>query len=290
MLTQSCKDGDRLHFWASLAKPDDDECDIVVSSNSLASGKLRTDETWNWLRTIPLDVMLIHQAEPAEGQTLLAFSENQSTAIASEGTIPEGESLRDSLKAQSDTEVLLKIVEGGLTYDNHFLRKQLGENKNDQGKLIAECEDHEIPASAHTLLGLVDVMARINYGEFSLVMSQHWSDRTKALWLLRDGGEPLIVVDAREQLGQLFIVPSMLIWRAAAGVVLADKHIPNFGKIDLIQYPDRYVWLLTYAGGKFGVRKFGINRQRRYDTTFEEQRPKDRLPSPEPFPIVAKAV
>jgi len=276
---------DASGYWACDTLPEDQGCVYWTKAPKKASDFVKGDG-WQAIKDIKLNLLISHcrrstvrGSENKNRNNHPFLSSDSRTALVHNGNVPEFDSLRSDYDVMSecDSEILLRMMERGPHYNLEYLRQQLGRLKGSGEKAIKDCPDEEVPLWSHSLLGLVDIFARINYGAMAVAIGERWEDGTRALWLFRDRERPLQVIDMRESLNQVYVVSEKRIWREAVEATPNARRYVK-GSTPIIEFPPMYIWLLTYREGeknKFGVRKFRINRQRRHDTTFEEERPDD---------------
>lgn len=277
---------DAAGYWASDASEDGA---VYWSKAPQKSSLFVKSDAWTILKSVKTNLFVGHcRRSTVKGSENINrnnhpfLTDDNRTALVHNGNVPEFEALRDGYNIISacDSEILLRMVERGSQYDLNFIRHQLGKLKADSDgqKKIEDCKDEEIPSWAWRVSGLIDIFARINYGAMAVAIGDRWPDGTRALWLFRDRDRPLYVVDLRETMGQVYAVSEKRIWREAVDATPTIKRYVK-GNTPIIEFPPMFIWLLTYRDdekdGKFKVRKFRINRQRRHNTTFEDERPKE---------------
>lgn len=272
---------DASGYWASDDVPDDKGFIYWSKAPKKAADFVQTEQ-WTELRGKSLNLLVSHcRRSSCKGSESINknnhpfISFDNRTALVHNGNVPEFNALRDSYDVMSDcdSEILLKIMERGLCYDNDFLRDQLGHLRSDTEKLIKDCTDAEMPIWTYKALGLMDIFARINYGAMAVAIGERWDNGTRALWLFRNAERPLHVIDMRQSLGQVYIVSEKQIWRDAVEATPSVKKYVK-GNTPIIVFPSMCIWMLTYSDKNgFAARKFKVNRQFRSDTTFEKERP-----------------
>ena len=272
---------DASGYWATNDKNDEGAV-VYFSKDALKSSCFVKSDSWKELKGKALTLLIAHcrksTAKGSENRNRNNHpftSKDYRTALVHNGNVPEFEALRNEydIISECDSEILLRMMERGAHYPIDFLKKQLKDLKSGNGKLIKDCKEEEIPGWSHKLLGLCDIFARINYGAMAVAIAEKWANNTRAIWLFRDKERPLHVVDMRESLGQIYVVSDKRIWREAVEALPSLKQYVK-GNTPIIEFPANYIWLLTLSPeGKFGVRKFRVNRQRNHSTSFEKERP-----------------
>lgn len=203
------------------------------------------------------------------------LSKNGDIALIHNGNVPEIDMLKSEygVKSDCDSEVLLKLIESGFYYDQDYLKNTLSELRVDITKKIKDLKEEEnVPDWCARMMGLRDLFARVNHGAMAVAVGEIWEDNTRALWLFRNHERPLHVIDLRNELGQIFFVSTPDIFRDVIKETSAKNIIPSDKGI--IEFPELGVWLLTCdTENKLQVRKWKIIRKRRFDTSFEKERP-----------------
>lgn len=276
---------DATGFWATEDK-ETPTSPIYFSKEPIKSTQFVNTEMWGLLKDKPINLFLGHcrkstcrGSENVNKNNHPFLSSDRRTALVHNGVIPEYDALRSNYKTMSDcdSEILLRIVETARRYPDEYIRNELKtlKVKGNSSDLIEKLDETaELPYFTHRLMGLRDIFARINFGAMAVCLGERLEDGTRALWLFRDRDRPLQVVDMRKTLGQIFIVSEKRIWRDAVEATPSAKPFVK-GNTPIIEFPAHYIWLLMVGPkGKFSVRKWKVNRQRKYSTTFEQERPK----------------
>ena len=218
-------------------------------------------------------------------------SEDYRTALVHNGNVPEHNTLRSSfdLKTDCDSEVLLRIIEQGSLYKPDYIKSQIGELSISQednpllfkdmpNGLFKDIPDDKIPFWAYRLMGLIDVFALINYAAMSVAVAEEWQDGTHALWVFRNDQRPLHLVDMTETLGQVYISSERQIIRKAFDDTPELQNILGSTPTPVIELPaNNDIWLIVCSpNGELSHLQFEINKTKKYDTTFEAERPADK--------------
>ena len=274
---------DASGYWAAESRhKNDDENVILFSKEPKQSTDFVKLDMWKEWRDRSINLLISHcrrsTVKGSENRNINNhpfLSSDYRTALVHNGNVPEFDALKPSYDVQSqcDSEILLRMMERGVQYNNSFLHKWLADLKADNGKLISSLSKDELPVWVPKLAGLMDIFARINYGAMAVAIGEKWLDGTRALWLFRDKERPLHVIDMRKTLNQVYIVSDKKIWRDSVESTLSCRGFvkPN---TSIIEFPENFIWLLTLSPkGELGVRKWHITRKRMLHTTFEEERP-----------------
>lgn len=127
------------------------------------------------------------------------------------------------LSSQCDSEILLRIFEGGEAYSQRDLKDVFGD------------VDH-----SHRLAGIKDIFSLINEGHMAVAIGERGLNGERLLWLFRNRHRPLWIVDMRESLGQVFFVSEPTIWEDAVQECSGVKGLAKTQK--LIELPTEEVW------------------------------------------------
>lgn len=273
---------DATGFWACEQGP---EGAIYFSKEPIrATEFLEKNKLWADWKGKNIDLMIAHcrKRTYANGSETINknnhpfVSKDYLTALVHNGNVPEFTVLKNNYEIEStcDSEILLRMLESGHTYDEEYLRKELASLRVDAERSIADLNNNEeIPHWSPRLLGLRDIFAQVNYGAMAVCIGERWDDGTHALWMFRDKERPLNVIDMRPELGQIFVVSTPKIWREG---VEACPEVLKVTKEDhkIIEFPEMFVWLLTLdLEGKIAAHKWKINKKPKHDTTWEKERP-----------------
>lgn len=284
LLKTETRGDDATGFWATEFSQNT----VFYSKRPDKAAKfVQENELWKGLKEHNIDLMVAHCRKRTYHNGIETVNKNNHpfvspdvmTALVHNGNVPEFDMLKKgySVKSDCDSEILLRMIQTGDFYDQEYLRQELSKLKLKQNehetRTIQDLDaEEQIPFWAPRLLGLRDVFAQVNYGAIATCIGEQWPDGTRALWLFRDKERPLHVIDMRPNLGQIFVTSTASIWREGVEACPAAKQLVH-SNMSIIEFPAMFVWLITLnLDGKFDVYKWKINKHRRYDTTFEEQR------------------
>jgi len=283
LLVQTETRGDNATgFWCS--EYIDGEDVIYYSKEPVKSSDFVKTDMWEQLTQVNADVLVSHCRKSSEkGSENININNHPfvtsdyRTALVHNGNVPEFDALKSdyALKSNCDSEILLRMLEHGESYDSKYSRQELAKLRIDSKRFVSDLkEKEEVPTWVHRLMGIRDIYARINWGAMAVAVGEKWPDGTSALWLFRDKERPLHVIDIQQKFGQIYVVSTIDIWRDAIEALPEMK--PYLDPTDsIIQFPAMYVWLITFSReGKFEFRKWKINKERRHDTTWDKERPK----------------
>ena len=285
---------DASGYWATVTGNDDNESPVYFSKAPEKSTDFVKSDMWQAWKKADIDLLVSHcrrsSMKGSENRNINNHpfvTEDMRTALVHNGNVPEFDALREgyNVVSQCDSEILLRMMERGNYYDADFMRKQLGSLKISKRKLIKDADDDALPTWAPKLTGLMDIFARITFGAMAVAIAERWVDGTRAMWLFRDRDRPLYVVDMRKTLNQVYVVSDKKIWRDS---VEATSTARSYVKpsTEIIEFPENWIWLLTLSpNGNFGVRKWGVTRQRKLETTFEAERPEPTEPKTKIKPL-----
>lgn len=125
--------------------------------------------------------------------------------------------------SQCDSEILLRVFEGGECYSPKELKDSLGEI--------------DMP---HRMAGCRDIFSFINHGHMAVAVGERGLDGERMLWLFRNQHRPLWIVDMRDSLGQVFFVSEPSIWDNAVNECSGAKNLCKTQK--LIELPTEEIW------------------------------------------------
>jgi len=272
---------DASGFWATNTANGDNGLAIFSKAAKKSTEFIKTDP-WLELKNRDLNLLISHcrrssskGSENKNRNNHPFFSKSYRTALVHNGNVPEFDVLRGKydIATECDSEILLRIMELGIRYPLDFLRQQLKKVKTIDGDLIKDLKDEDVPLWSHKVLGLADIFARINYGAMAVAIAERWEDDTRALWLFRDKDRPLQVVDMRETLGQVYVVSEKRIFREAVEATPSVRKYVK-GNTPILEFPPMYIWVLMLTtDNEISVKKMHVNRHRKYNTTFEQERP-----------------
>lgn len=143
-------------------------------------------------------------------------SSDKTLAVAHNGRIEEYRFLRKKyeVKSECDSEILLRILESA---DNYLLSELNGIN--------------------HRLAGIRDIFSYIDNGDMAVAVGERSSVGEHKLWLFRNEGRPLWIIDLRDTLGQIFFISDPFIWEESI------KNLPRFKKEQkLIEILPEEIW------------------------------------------------
>lgn len=154
-------------------------------------------------------------------------SVDKSVGLVHNGRVDDSEyhSLKEKydVTSQCDSEILLRVFEGGECYSAKELQESLGEI--------------DMP---HRMAGCRDIFSFINRGHMAVAIGERGVDGERMLWLFRNQHRPLWVVDMRESLGQVFFVSEPSIWENAVEECSGAKNLCKNQK--LIELPTEEIW------------------------------------------------
>lgn len=166
-------------------------------------------------------------------------STDKRIALIHNGKVTEYGSLkyRYDLTSDCDSEILLRMYEHGEAFRNNkeFLEK--------------EFPDAEV--KTHQKMGLKEIFSRIQFGAMAVAIGERGSgipeeNDQRLLWLFRNEERPLIIIDMRETLGQIFFCSELDIWRSSVEACPGIKeyfedHPP------IIEFPAHQAWRIRYS-------------------------------------------
>ncbi len=277
---------DATGFWATMQKKEGDIVtnDVFFSKEPKKSTSfVRENDIWKSWKGENIDLMISHCRRRTNLNGTEANNINNhpfiskacDIALIHNGNIPEIEMLKGQydVKSDCDSEILLRLFQSGFHYDDPYIKSTLGDLRLDGARKLKEMSEEEpIPDWCPRWMGIRDLFARVNHGAMAVAVAEIWNNNTRALWLFRNKERPLHIVDAREELGQIFFVSTPELWREGLSHSSAKDIIKT--EKDVIILPELGVWLLTYTPEEdISVRKWKIVQKRKHDTTFEKERP-----------------
>jgi predicted glutamine amidotransferase len=207
---------------------------IVYHKDSLRSSEFIKTDFWKDLRTIKLDMLIVHARATSRGGGHASKNSNNHPFVSQDyrmgmvhnGTIEEASFLKERYQtfSETDSECLLRIFEHGM--DEEFE------------------EIEGVPADiANRVSGIKKIWSYISTGAMAVALGERVSAKRRELCLFRNDKRPLWVADLRAVLGQVFFFSSPEIWyRAVSGNDYFKKILSNSQK--LIEVPADQVWFL----------------------------------------------
>jgi glucosamine 6-phosphate synthetase-like amidotransferase/phosphosugar isomerase protein len=207
---------------------------IVYHKDSIRSSEFIKTDFWKDLRTIKLDMLIVHARATSRGGGHASKNSNNHPFVSQDyrigmvhnGTIEEASFLKERYQtfSETDSECLLRIFEHGM--DDDF------------------DEIEGVPSDiANRMSGIKKIWSYISTGAMAVALGERISAHRRELCLFRNDKRPLWLADLRSVLGQVFFFSSPEIWyRAIAGNDNLKKTLANSQK--LIEIPADQAWFL----------------------------------------------
>lgn len=222
----------------------------TTTSNSIsyykeptASAKFVKKSEWLRLKSCSLDMLLMHARKTSSNSGSAKTNENNHPFVGSNGisalihngviTDEEYNYAKNNynLETSCDSESLLKAFE---SFDPYL-------PINCPETLFAEMFDFG---------GLKRLWSIFKESDMAVAIGKINSDFDRNLWLFRNAGRPLWIIDTRKILGQIFFCSTAEIWSQAV------KTLTVFANVNLIKLPSNEIWLVDKS---CNVKKFAVN-------------------------------
>jgi hypothetical protein len=200
-------------FWCTAPKEDNR---IVYHKEPIKAVDFVQKQIWKDVKKYNPDLLLGHCRYSSTGVGSEKINRNNHPHVATDGRVAlvhngriiEYNYLKSHYKLSSDcdSEVLLRIFESGEEfYDQEdFLKKELP-------KASAECSAELLSR----VWGLKEIFSKVNFGSMATAIGERRDNCERTLWLFRNTGRPLALIDLRPTLGQIFFCSVPEIFRAA---------------------------------------------------------------------------
>lgn len=229
---------------------------VIYHKEPIKSSKFVLKDVWKTVKNYNPDLLLVHAraassgvGQPCDNQNNHPFtSEDKSLALIHNGRVDDVEyhtlKQKYELKTLCDSEILLRIIEGGEVYPEDELLNTFGDVKN-----------------AHRLAGMRDVFSLINEGHMAVALGERGINGDRMLWLFRNKYRPLWIVDMRECLNQIFFVSEPNVWNDAIQECTYLSDVLYTQK--LIELPTEEIWHFQISQNNsemINVEKYQVNK------------------------------
>lgn len=179
---------------------------IIYHKAPIESSKFVNLPIWSKLNDFNPNLLICHARKTSPGVGGASFNKNNHPFVSEDrriglihnGRINEATYLKNAYETQSDTdsEVLLRM------YESSFDQKPL--------------EMEGVPSYINERLsGLRDIWSVVHEGAMAVAVGEYHEDGSRSLIFFRNAKRPLIVVDLRERLGQIFFLSAVEVWHKA---------------------------------------------------------------------------
>lgn len=256
---------------------------ILADKEPAQSSNYFTGEVWQKLvPRFDMDLFIGHcrQSSAGVGSEKINknnhphFSSDFCTALVHNGRIAEFSALKKlyDLRSDCDSEILLTIFEAS--------EELIATREND---LRRDFPEFDLKIAAH-FYGLKDIFSRTNMSQMAVACADRLPDGTRYLYLFRDDGRPLHIVDMKEKLGQVFFFSTPEIWKNAVEACKTIKdYLPTPHKIYELK-PLQICFLYTDVDGNVSTKAYKITKSKPYDLKLDVDCKKFFRPSSKPDP------
>lgn len=221
---------DASGFWGTQA----DNGKIMFHKEATKSSLFVKTPAWKQVGELNPDLLIVHARATSMGLANTNknnhpfVSTDMSIALVHNGTIPlpEYEALvkKYAVNSKCDSEVILRIFEAAEDIED------------------SEYDDHGDKDVAKRLRGFRDIWSQIIRGQMAVGIGERLSEGGRRLWLFRNKGRTLWLIDLRNSLGQIFFCSAPEIWsKAVESCVESRSYIKK--KTKLIDIPDEEIWM-----------------------------------------------
>lgn len=228
---------DAAGYWGTTANG------ISYHKEPTTSAKLVKKSKWLQLKSYNLDMLLMHARKTSSNSGSAKANENNHPFIGSDG--------------------LSALIHNGVITDeeyNYAKNNYTLETACDSESLLKAFEslDPYLPINCPETLfpemfnfgGLRQLWSIFKESDMAVAIGETDSNSSRNLWLFRNSGRPLWVIDTRKVLGQIFFCSTSEIWAQAT------KSLNVLANINLIKLPSNEIWLIDRL---CNVKKFAVN-------------------------------
>ncbi len=242
---------DASGFWGT--EVGDDGSIIYYKEPTKGSDFVKT-QSWNELKDIELDMLLIHTrgaslgvGSPCDNKNNHPFVSKCGTiGLVHNGRIPDNEyrSLIKKYEVESDcdSELFLRIFEAS----------NLEENSDDLINFYKEINEQ----TRRRLIGLRDIWSFSNRTQMAVAIGEKL-EKNKRLWLFRNEHRTLSLFDMRKELGQVFFCSTPEIWIESIKSAKLNKTFKSFSISEL---PTEEIWSLEINNENSCLIKENLNK------------------------------
>ena len=263
---------DASGFWGT----ESGDGNIIYHKEPVKSTKLAKSSIWKKVKNINPNLLLTHCRATTPGVGMPSVNNNNhpfASSCKNIGLIHNGNISKEyhhlkekfEVVSRCDSEILLRIFESSKS-NPHF---------------------HQLnPYVAKRLNGLKDIWSYIDEGSMGVAIGERLDD-ARYLWLFRNSGRPIWVIDLREKLGQFYFCSTPEIWDTAVG---NNKILRDYiGCQELFELPTEEIWQFGISSDMPIVTDDSFHR---YNVTIEEIMPwehddkKVRIQKSDPHPLI----
>ncbi len=229
---------DASGFWA-VEKSHDQSSSVYFHKEPVKASEFVAKQPWKDLSYCEVDLLIAHARGASTGvggphinkNNHPFISADKSIGLIHNGRIHEYDDLVKQYEVSSscDSEILLRIFEGGNNYHENQINLNLKESHDE--------------IMAKRLMGLRDIWSYIDRGHMAVAIGERVNATDRRLFLFRNKHRPLWIADCIKDLGQVFFVSTPEIWTSAyksSGALKLMKHT-----VRLIEVPTEQLWILS---------------------------------------------
>lgn len=229
---------DAAGFWGTQAKNGQT---LYHKEPGRPSGFVKK-QIWRDVEKLNPNLLMVHAREASQGVGSPSSNRNNHPFVSNDLNIGM---IHNGRIPQNVYEELIKKYEVRSNTDSElFLRIFQGYNAYQPDEINAEFANETKLASR--LMGLRDIWATVFRAHMAVGIGERL-DMSRRLWLFRNDYRSLWVVDAREQLGQIFFVSTPEIWQSAINDAPAARQLFSKTKVPKYDLPPEEVWCFEIA-------------------------------------------